>query len=293
MNNLPATQQTALLNFDDPEVIRTLKATVARGLSDAEFMLFAQHCKGTQLNPFKNEVWAIKGKGYTNKRGEHVEGKLQIMTGINGFFTIANANEMFDGIESGLIDPNGDYKPLAYPKNDFIGAWCKVYRKDRRIPVEAVAMLNEYDKSLDSYYPEKGIWRSMKRGMIQKCAESIALRKAFPQQLNGMYTQEEMPPEFSGPQSKQPEVLPPVVPANEIPQPEPHYYDLTNYPVEKLPKLMKNLLKIGAQQVDDVSWISPLKVKELAEYEIDPNTGGDVSYVDRAMGETAKGQPGT
>lgn len=203
MNNLPAAMQSNAIDFKSPEIIKTLKATVAVGLNDAEFMMFAEHCKGTGLNPFKKEVWAIKTKGYTNKRGEFVEGKVQIMTGINGFHTIANDNPQYDGIEVGLIDPNGDYKSQAYPKNDYIGAWCKVYRKDRRMPIESAVMLAEYDKSLTEYnYPDKGIWKTMKRVMIQKCAESVGLRKAFPQQFNGMYTAEEMPAEFAAPQAQ-------------------------------------------------------------------------------------------
>lgn len=188
-----------LINYEDDKTIATLRATVASGLSDEEFLLFVHHCKGTGLNPFKKEVWATKGQGYTNKRGEWVEGKLQIMTGINGFVEIANNNPMFDGYQTGFLDKAGNYRTLAYPTNDFIGAWCKVYRKDRKMPAEAVAMLSEYDQSLDNNYSQRGIWRIKKRIMIEKCAMSLALRKAFPQQLNGIYTQEEMPGEYSIP----------------------------------------------------------------------------------------------
>lgn len=267
MNNLPAAQSgnfTQLqVNWENPEVIKALKQTLAQGLTDAEFMLYAEHCKATRLNPFKKEVWAVKGKSYTNNRGEHVEGKLQIMTGINGFFAIANSNPLFDGEESGLIDPSGDYKSQAYPGDNFIGAWCKVYRKDRRVPIEGVAMLSEYDKSTDPKYSQGGIWRSMKRVMIIKCAQSVALRKSFPQELNGLYTAEEMPPEFSQPtqaqqEAKQPEVLPA----------QKHYYDLANYPVDRIEKLVKNLIGIGATQINDTTWESPKKVRNLEVYEI-------------------------
>ncbi len=194
------TSELMTINYTSPEVIKTLQATVAQGLTTPEFMLFVEHCKGTGLNPFKKEVWAIKGKGYQNNRGEWVEGKLQIMTGVNGFYAIANNHPLFDGLETGFVGVNGEYLPMTYPKQDYIGAWCKVYRKDRRIPIEAVAMLEEYDKSkTEAKYPDKGIWHTMKRIMIVKCAESLGLRKAFPQELNGMYTAEEMPHEYSQP----------------------------------------------------------------------------------------------
>lgn len=200
MNRIENIQQvpTKQIDFKSTEMINTLKNTVASGLNEYEFLMFVEHCKATGLNPFKKEVWAIKTKPYKNKNGETVEGKVQIMTGIGGFHRIANDKAEYDGFETGLIDINGGFVPQSYPKLDFIGGWCRVYRKDRRIPIEGVAMLEEYDKSkTENYYPDKGIWRIMKRAMIQKCAESIALRKAFPQELNGLYTQEEMSEEFN------------------------------------------------------------------------------------------------
>ena len=168
-----------LIKYEDKQVTATLKQTVAAGLTDAEFSLFVQFCQGTGLNPFKKEIWAIKAGG-----------RLQLMTGINGFRAIANNHQNYDGIEIGLIGKGGEYLPAAYPGGDYIGAWSKCYRKDRKIPTEGIAMLADYDKSF-------GNWKTMKRVMIMKCAESVALRQAFPQQLNGLYTPDEMPQEFS------------------------------------------------------------------------------------------------
>lgn len=214
-------KEIATIDYSDKEVIATLKNTVAQGLNDHEFLLFAQHCKGTGLNPFKKEVWAIKGNGYySQKLGKQVEGKLQIMTGLNGFYAIANNHPLFDGIETGLIGPKGEYLTQAYPGNDYIGAWAKVYIKKRRVAIEAVAMLSEYDKSkTEKDYADRGIWRTMKRIMITKCAESLGLRKAFPQELNGIYTQEEMPAEYGAevvPVEQKPTTNGVVVPADDL-----------------------------------------------------------------------------
>lgn len=167
------------LDYSRKETIDTLKQTVAAGATDAEMKMFIELCKASRLNPFKREVWFIK-----------VRDRVQIMTGINGFFAIANSHPQFDGHESGLITPTGAFASSAYAKEDFIGAWAKVYRKDRRVPTEGIAMLIDYDKKQSN-------WLSMKRVMIVKCAESIALRKTFPQEMNGLYTQEEMPAEYS------------------------------------------------------------------------------------------------
>ena len=180
------------LNWEDSKILATMKATIAQGLNDSEVQVFARFSQSTGLNPFKREVWAIKVPGYRRKDGTFTEDKVQIMTGINGYHAIANNHPNYDGMEVGLIGRTGEYLPLTYPGKDFVGAWCRVYRKDRRIPMEGVAFLSEYAKS-------SGNWNQMPRVMIQKCAESVALRKAFPQELNGTYTAEEMPNEYSEP----------------------------------------------------------------------------------------------
>ena len=170
-----------LIKYEDKQVVDTLKKTVATGLTEPEFSLFVQFCQSTGLNPFKKEIWAIKAGG-----------RLQLLTGINGFRAIANNHPNYDGIEIGLIGKGGEYLSAAYPGNDYIGAWSKCYRKDRRIPTEGIAMLADYDKAF-------GNWKTMKRVMIMKCAESVALRQTFPQQLNGLYTPDEMPAEYNEP----------------------------------------------------------------------------------------------
>lgn len=183
-NGLITTNGSAI-DFAKKEIVQTLKATVAAGLNDAEFALFAEHCKGTGLNPFKKEVWAIKAGG-----------RLQIMTGLQGYLSIANSHPQFDGME---VEVDDDLNPTK--------AICRVYRKDRRIPAEGVALMKEYRK-------ETPIWKQMPRVMLTKVAKSIALREAFPQELNGTYTAEEMPPEYANAPAAE---RPVVVPADQLP----------------------------------------------------------------------------
>ena len=153
---------------------KLLLNTVAKGATEAEFLMFIEFCKATGLNPYKKEIWFIK----TNK------GDVQIMTGINGFLTIANRHPQFDGMSVSINEENGK----------LISATATVYRKDRSHPSEATVYLQEYFK------PSKfgnGMWEKMPKMMLQKVAKSVALREAFPQELGGMYIQEEMPSEFS------------------------------------------------------------------------------------------------
>ncbi len=160
----------ALINYEDNKTLQVIKESVAKNATPAEFSYFLEFCKSTGLNPFKKEIWFIK----TNAG-------VQIMTGINGFLTIANSHPQFDGMEVSLQEENGK----------LISATAKVYRKDRKIPSCATVYLNEYFK------PSKfgnGMWEKMPRMMLQKVAKSVALREAFSQELGGICIEEEMPP---------------------------------------------------------------------------------------------------
>lgn len=167
-----------------------LRNTVAQGATDSEFAMFLEFCKGTKLNPFKREIWFVKTKGYQKRDGTKVEGKVQIMTGVNGFFAIANAHPMFDGMETELLK-NED--------GTLEGATAKVYRKDRKFPSVATAYFKEYYRPA-AFTDKKSIWDEKPSHMITKVAKSIALREAFPQELGGLHTDDEMgiqQPKFS------------------------------------------------------------------------------------------------
>ena len=58
-----------------------------------------------------------------------------------------------------------------------------------------------------------GLWAKMPRTMVTKCAEALAIRKAFPAQLSGLYTDDEM-----NQAAQEPAQTVPVVQAKEIPQ---------------------------------------------------------------------------
>jgi len=195
------------LDYSDTKTLSIIKNTVAKTATVEEFHMFVEFCKGTGLNPFKKEIWFIKDK----------TGKVQMMTGVNGFYSIANDNPQFDGIEiieTGeqeieLLLSGNKVKKIKVPKS----VEAKVYRKDRKIPFTAIAKWDEYSKPLITPYGNLSVWGQMPSVMLSKCAESMALRKAFPQELNGLYTAEEMPAEFA---SDKTEVLPKVEAAQVI-----------------------------------------------------------------------------
>lgn len=163
--------------------LKALRSTIAPGLTDAEFELFCETCKATGLNPITKEIWAIKAGG-----------RLQIMSGFNGFLKIANSHPQYDGMEVD-ITVDKDNKPLV--------AQARVYRKDRKFPSVGVALMSEFRGNTP-------IWQKMPSVMLSKVAKSHAIREAFSIELAGLYTPEEMPPSFDVPrmvESKIPKTL--------------------------------------------------------------------------------------
>lgn len=171
--NLPKKKQDAR--------IAVMRNTVAQGLNDAEFAMFLEIVKATKLNPFKREIWAIKTNSYTNKRGDRVEGKVQIFTGFNGFLAIANAHPQFDNIEFDVFrNENGSI--------DYCEA--RAYRKDRTRPAVARVYMSEFYRG--GFAGKESNWDKMPHVMIVKVAKCHALREAFPQELGNLYAPEEM-----------------------------------------------------------------------------------------------------
>lgn len=177
MSNELTTQTTNM------EMLQALRNTVAPGLTEPEFRLFAEMCRATGLNPATKEIWAIKAGG-----------RLQLMTGINGFLRIANSHPQFDGME---VSFEWDGKQL-------VSCTVKVHRKDRKFPSVATAYWSEYSKP-------SPVWKQMPTVMLSKCAKSLAIREAFIQELGGLYTAEEMPSSFAAPTPQAPEGMEPAV----------------------------------------------------------------------------------
>lgn len=173
MTNLPEKKKDTRL--------AVLRNTVAQGATDSEFAMFLEFCKGTKLNPFKREIWFMKTKSYTNKRGETVEGRVTIMTGFNGFLAIANAHPEYDGMKTEVV--RNEDGSLEY-------AETSVFRKDRKYPSVCRAYFKEFYKP--GNFGKESQWDKQPVVMLSKCSKSHALREAFPQELGGLYTQEEV-----------------------------------------------------------------------------------------------------
>lgn len=192
MNSLSVVNENesrvAHTNFT-PKQIEILKNSMCKGVSDEEFEVFLMACTKTQLDPFMKQIYAVPRK-FRKPDGSYGN-SITIQTGIDGYRLIAERTERYaPGPEPTYVhDDKGNLiSATAYIKKQTKdGTWHTV---------SASAYLDEYMQTFaDRQTGEKkptGLWINMPKTMLAKCAEAQALRKAFPAEMSGVYTKEEM-----------------------------------------------------------------------------------------------------
>lgn len=158
-----------------------IKRTVCKGATDDELDLFMHVCKKTGLDPLTRQIYAIKR--YSNAERREV---LSFQTAIDGYRVVAERTGLYAGNDDPefTVDETG-----TWPITAKVTVWKLV--AGQRVPFSATARWTEYVQSDRDGNPTK-FWARMPFGQLAKCAEALALRKAFPNDLSGVYTKEEM-----------------------------------------------------------------------------------------------------
>jgi len=173
----------AVIQFSEDEK-KVLKETIGKGLEDAQFGLFVEVCKQKGLNPFANQIYAVQR--YDKKLNKQV---MTIQTGIDGYRAIAERTRQYKGqTPPAWCGADGEWAEVWLQKNPPTAAKVGIYRKGFEHPVYGIA-------KWDEFYPGETLgfmWRKFPSIMLLKCAEAQALRKAFPNDLSGLYVDEEM-----------------------------------------------------------------------------------------------------
>jgi phage recombination protein Bet len=157
-----------------PEQTQLISTTIAPGCSNDELRLFAYACQRTGLDPFSKQIYAIK-------RG----GKMTIQAGIDGLRSIAERTGQLDGSATEWCGPDGAWVDVWLDSKPPAAAKTILHRKGASHPFVGVARFADYNAG-------QGLWSKMPAAMIAKCSEALALRKAFPADLSGVYSTDEM-----------------------------------------------------------------------------------------------------
>jgi len=167
-----------------PEQVDLVKSVVFKGATDEELKLFFFECRRRGVHPLDRLIHPVVRKDKDGAR------RVSFQTSIDLFRSEAEGTGEYRG------QKDVEYGPMT--------EWDKI---DKKVPEYAKATIKRFDEHTgdiieisataywEEYYPGEQLgfqWRKMPRLMLGKCAEALALRKAFPRKLAGLYTFEEM-----------------------------------------------------------------------------------------------------
>ena len=160
--------------FSEKQLIR-LRGEYSQ-LDDDEFDAFVEQAERLELDPFCRQIYAAKKEN----------GRMQILCTIDGLRIVAERSGKYAGQTPAMwCGPDGVWKDVWLGENPPAACKVGVMRSDFSEPLYAVARF-------DSYNQGTSYWIGMPDIMISKCAEALALRRAFPARLSGCYSDAEI-----------------------------------------------------------------------------------------------------
>lgn len=159
--------------------IEIIKHTIAKGASDDELKMFLYVCERTKLDPFTKQIHLVPR--WDTKVGAEVRVPI---VGIDGLRSVAERTGAYAGNDDPVFDDE------ITPKKATVSVYKIV--QGVRVPFTATARWEQYVPLKKDKTVASPLWIKMPHLMLGKCAEALALRKAFPAVMSGLYVQEEM-----------------------------------------------------------------------------------------------------
>jgi hypothetical protein len=222
------------LEFTEKE-LAAIRSEYCKGATDAQFDLFVSECKARNLRPGVHLVFQLRrAKEYDPTVGAYVYvqkpywittiAALRLIAQRTGDYLGQGPEEYIYLDESGNPTvrsefplPHEDPKQRPLPREPWV-ARATVYRKGFNQPMIGMARFEAYATVV---VPKEGApylsetWRKRGSEQLFKCAEALALRRAYPEEMAGLLLQEELKDEIA----EEPQIASPSVSAALVPLP--------------------------------------------------------------------------
>lgn len=169
---------------DEATILRDMFCPTA---TQSELKMFGMICGRTRLDPFSRQIYLVKRWNSQAKREV-----AQAQTSIDGFRVIAERSGNYTGqLGPYWCGPDGAWTDVWLDDKPPAAARVAVLRRDFKEPLWAVARWDSYVQT-DKEGKVTRMWAKMPDLMLAKVAEALAIRRAFPNDVHGLYTAEEM-----------------------------------------------------------------------------------------------------
>lgn len=149
---------------------------------DEDFLLFLYVCKRTGLDPLIKQIYPVYR--WNSRQGKET---MTIQAGIDGMRLVAQRSGVYAGQDDATFDPADETAKV--PRKASVTCYKMV--QGTRVGFTGAARWAEYAQ-FDNKGQLMGMWVKMPYNQLAKCAEALALRKGFPNELSGIYSEEEM-----------------------------------------------------------------------------------------------------
>jgi phage recombination protein Bet len=183
--------------------IELLKRTVARGCTEDEFALFLWVCRKHRVDPLTRQIYPVKrwlSKHHKEKRLTEAGGEIEvwvggeqmtIQMGIDGYRALAaRGHRDFGGCDDAEFVMYQPERKTPAGRTIPERATIRMWKRGLDHPVTATAFWEEFAPA-DLNEAKADFYNRMPKHMLAKCAESLAIRKGYPDMAD-IYTDEEM-----------------------------------------------------------------------------------------------------
>lgn len=174
----------------DAQQLAALRGTgIDEDVTEAELMVFLHECQRRKLDPFTRQIYLLGRYDRRKKRKVY-----RSQTGIDGFRVVARraadeARQTIEYEETLWCGPDRKWTDVWLDSEPPAACKIVVLRDGKRFP--AIAKFSSYVQVNDEGRA-LGLWQKMADNQLAKCTEALALRKAFPEDLGGLYTEDEL-----------------------------------------------------------------------------------------------------